>query len=268
VSLQPVSDLAPRHRVPRRRRAREVLRTLAEAEIRQARDLTVVGFIKWAAEPLSYMLVYLVLINGIVRHRQPGYPLFLLCALIPFRYFTGVIASSMNVLKRYSSVLTNQTIPRGVLPAVVMIAEGTTFLISLLLLIPFLVFYGIPSWPHLLLLPLPLISLALLTSGPSYLGAVFGLFFPDFRGAVQNLIRVSFFVSSGLLAVDRFSGDLAQVVEANPLTGIFDSFRAIFLEGKAPDATDILYPAAVGILLLAIAGVVYARTQRHFPKHL
>jgi len=248
-----------------------VLRALTVAELRVTQDLTVVGILKWMLEPLSYMAVYYLLIGVVLgaTSRTPAYPLFLLCGLVPFRYFSGVVGESMNLITRFGAAITNRAFPRWVLPLVLVAAEVPTLLLSMLLFAPMMAAFGIGPSAALLWIPVIVVVLALVSTGPAYLMAVFGLYFPDFRGAAQNLIRMTYFVSTGLFPASEAKGDVLPLLpKLNPLSGLFDSLRAVVLHGNPPKPFDLLYPAAVGLVLLAIGGSVYRWRQRQFAKEL
>jgi ABC-type polysaccharide/polyol phosphate export permease len=247
----------------------EVFRALALAEIKQERDLTVAGFLRWSLEPLSYMVVYFVLIAAIFARPREAFPLFLLAALIPFRFFTETINRSLTLVPSYQPILTNRTFPREVLPLVVLGSNATTFVLSLGLLIPFMLAYRVPFTAALGWLPAIIAVMLVLTAGPAYIASLLGLYFPDFRGVIQNLIRVSFFVSSGLVTIEEVPGDdLPLLVEANPLSSIFDAFRAVILSGDRPSRLDLLYPLVVGIVLLVVGILAYRWRQPAFAKEV
>lgn len=242
---------------------------LAGAELKTERDLNLSGLVRWSLEPLSYMIVYVILLAAILNRPREALPLFLLLALIPFRFFTETMFRSMHVVKSYGSILTNRVFSREVLPLVVMASNAATFLLSLLLLVPFMVVYRTPLTPALLWLPVVVVILMVLSAGPAYLGALVGLYFPDYRGAVQNLVRVSFFLSTGLFSLREVPGqELPDLIEANPLSSIFDSFRAVVLRGRPPGELDLLYPLAVGLVLLAVGLGLYRRRQDQFAKEV
>ncbi|MCA1727569.1 MAG: hypothetical protein LC722_07955, partial [Actinobacteria bacterium] len=258
---------APHRAAPTARiaRAKEVLLALTTAEIRQGRELSATGLIKWMIEPLSFMLVYYVLVVVVLRRGtgQEGggafFFLFVLCALVPFRYFTGVTNGAMNVVQSYSQALQNRAFPRALLPLMLLFSEAIGLVIGLGLFIPFMIAFRILPTLALLWLPVVVAVLVILCAGPAFLLAIFGLYLPDFRGMLQNLLRAGFFLSTGLFKDKSVPpGPLAVVVHLNPLSGIFDSFRAVIIRGRPPRAVDLLYPLAVGIALL-IAGIVVYR---------
>ena len=249
-------------------RAWETLAALTVGGIREDRDFTPLGVLKWVVEPLLFTAVYFVLLVAVLGRTGNNRLLFLLCALLPYRYFSGVAAGSLNLIGRHSSILTNRSFPRFVLPLVLMGTEGLTFCISLLFLVPFMVFYGIAPTPAMVWLPVILVVLGVLSSGVAYLGTVLGLYFPDLRGLVQNLIRVGFFMSTGLVRGRAPGETLPDLLRANPLSGIFDSMRAVVINGRSPSTRDLVYPLAVGLVLLGIGIAVYRQREPQFAKEV
>jgi lipopolysaccharide transport system permease protein len=247
----------------------EVFRALTVAEIKEERDLTLAGFVRWSLEPLSYMVVYLVLVSAIFGQPREAYPLFLLAALIPFRFFTETFNRALTLIPSYRAIITNRTFPRELLPIAALASNATTFVLSLALLLPFMLAYGAPFTLALGWIPVIVAILFLLTAGPAYIAAVLGLYFPDFRGAIQNLVRISFFVSTGLVTIKEIPGEqLPFLVDANPLSSIFDSLRAVILSGHRPSRLNLIYPLAVGIVLLAVGILIYRWRQPAFAKEV
>lgn len=246
-----------------------VIGALASARLKRDRDLTVVGVLKWLLEPISYMVVYFALVAALLDRPSFAYPLFLLCALVPWKFFTGVVTGSMGVVAGHAAILTNRAIPRDVLPLVLVATEGASLLIALVLFPPMMAYYGIAPTAALLWLPVVLAVLMLVTAGPAYLGAVFGLYWPEFQPLVQNLVRLGFFISTGLVAVRHLANErLETLLHLNPLSGVFDSMRAILLDGRPPRAFDLAYPLAVGLASIAIGLPVYRHRQREFAKEV
>lgn len=246
-----------------------MLVALTRAELKDTRDLSVVGLLKWMLEPLVSLGVYVVLVAGVFEHQQPAYPLFVLIALIPFRYFSNAITTAMTVVASYGRMIATYPLPRGVLPLVPLLSQGVSFLVSLLLIIPFAVYYDTGLSPNLLWVPVVVVALAFLTAGPAYLGTLFGLYLPDYRGVAQSLLRLLFLASTGLVALGRIPGDrLPTIFRANPLSSIFDALRSIVIQEQAPSLGQLLYPLAVGTVLLAIGWSLYRWRESEVPKEV
>src|SRR5438105_4050798 len=187
-------------------RRREVTAALVRAEIRDTRDLTPLGIVKWLLEPLMYMFTYFVLVDLVFQRGQRAYPLFLLCALLPWSYLQQVTTRGMLLIQSYGNVISTRVLPRRTLPLALLASEGINFVIALVLLVPFMIYYRIGLSPALLWTPIVIAVLAILVSGPAYIATIFGLYFPDYRGAAQNFIRLGFLASTGLVAAKQIPG--------------------------------------------------------------
>ena len=246
-----------------------MLIALVRADLRDSRDLTPVGVIKWLLEPLAAMVTYFMLIVVMLHRGGHAYPVFLMCALLPWRYLQGVITSGMNLLPNYANIITARAIPRMVLPMVLIITEGLNFVVALVLMAPLMRIYGVHPTLALLWLPAIVAVLVVLVSGFAYLAAVFGIYFPDYRSTVANLIRLGFLASTALIAQHQIKGDqVARLIKLNPASSVFDSFRDVFLDGKAPTATHLLYPFLVGVALLLVGVLVYKWREADFAKEV
>jgi len=250
-------------------RARDVVLALATARIREERDLTVQGIVRWAIEPASYTAVYLLLFGLLLHRDRFAYPLFLLCALIPFRYLTGVWLSSMSVVVAHTALITNHLFPRKILPIVPALTEAANLAVASLLVVPLLVWYTIVPGPELVALLPVVLALLLLAVGPGLILAVVGLRFRESRALVANGVRLSFFVSSALVGLDEIDEPLYRLLlRVNPMTGIFESIRAVVVDGRLPATADLLYPILVGAVLVVVGLAVYNRYEPSFAKRV
>lgn len=264
-----VPKVAPESAAGRTHRSWDVLIALVRADLRDSRDLTPIGVIKWLLEPFAAMLMYFLLIVVMLHGGGHAYPVFLMCALLPWRYLQGVITSGMNLLSNYANIITARAVPRIVLPIVLIVTEGLNFVVALVLMAPLMRVYGVHPTLALLWLPVMVLVLVVLVSGPTYLAAVFGIYFPDYRSTVANLIRLGFLGSTALVAQEQIKGDqMARAIKLNPASSVFDSFRDVFLEGRAPTMRHLLYPFFVGVALIVIGVLVYKWREADFAKEV
>ena len=75
-----------------------------------------------------------------------------------------------------------------------------------------------------------------------------------------------FFLAPGLVPLSEASETAERWLRLNPLTGLFESYRAVFLYGDVPQAIDVLVPLLFSVVLLALAVPVYRREQGQFAK--
>lgn len=247
----------------------EVLLALVRADVRDTRDLTAVGMLKWVMELSFHVLRYFLLVGMILGRGQPGYPLFLLCAVLPWRYLFLVTTRGLTLVRSYQDIISTRLLPRRILPLVPVATEAFNLLLGLLLLAPLMAYYRIAPTLALLWLPLLCLLLVFLITGPAYLAAVFGLYFPDYRGAIVAVLPMGFLASTAVIPAKKIPGDrLPALIQANPVSGLFDSFRAVVMQGRSPRAVDLLYPLAIGVVLLIAGVALYGWREFEFAKEV
>ena len=203
------------------------------------------------------MFVYFVFIVLFIGVDGPSYPLFLLTALVPFQYFTNVVQDGLVIGHRYSSVMTNIPVNPLLFPLTSLVSGLAALLLSFSVFIPFLVFYGITPWPSAVWLPVAVAQTVFVTAGPLYAASIIGVYLPGLRGPIANLLRVSLFVSSGLLSLEMLTGKALAVAQFNPLSSVFNSYRAILLESRPPEVGDVVYSAVSGGVMFAFGLLLF-----------
>src|SRR5665213_1736637 len=68
---------------------RRLIIYLARADLKKKGSDTVLGNLWWVIDPLLQMMVYVVLVDFIFHKAVPDYPLFIFCAILPWKWFTS-----------------------------------------------------------------------------------------------------------------------------------------------------------------------------------
>ena len=97
---------------------------------------------------------------------------------------------------------------------------------------------------------------------------MFTLWLRDLRPFAISFVRTLFFLAPGLVALSAIEEPANTLVRLNPLTGLFESYRAVLLYGEAPAPWMLLIPFAAGALLMLVFVPLYQREQQHFAKVL
>ena len=67
---------------------RRLIAYLVRADLRKTGADTLLGNLWWFIDPLLQMLVYVIFVGIILqRGASPDYPLFVLCAILPWKWF-------------------------------------------------------------------------------------------------------------------------------------------------------------------------------------
>ena len=102
---------------------RRLISYLVRAQIKKQGTDTVLGNVWWILDPLLSMLIYVFVMTLIFARKTPDFPLFLLAAMIPFKWFTGTIESSVGAVIGKGALIKQIQFPKIVLPLTICGAE-------------------------------------------------------------------------------------------------------------------------------------------------
>ena len=196
----------------------------------------------------------------------PAPGLSIACAVIPFQLVMMAVTNGMNSVQARASIVLNTAFPRSLIPLAGALTETVAFAASLSLPALMMVIYGVEPTPAILWLPVVVAVNVFFAISVAYLAAIVGLWYRELRPFMISFVRTLFFLAPGLVALSEIGGRAYDLIRLNPLTGLFESFRAVLLYGERPAAWELAYPTLIAALLLAALLPVYRREQPHFAK--
>ena len=248
------------------RRLADVLGALVLADVRERYGRGPLRVVKWLIEPFALVGVYLVLVALVLDRPDEAPGLSVACAVVPFQLLMTAVVNALNAVNVRRTIIQNMAFPRLLIPLVSALTASVVFIPSLVLVGIMMAAYGVAPTLALAWLPAVLVVTLTLAVGFSYAASLIGLWFFDLRSVAVACVRILFFVAPGLVALNQVHGSARDLLPLNPLTGLFESYRDVFLYGQSPSAWELLYPLAAAALLLVALVPLYAREQRHFAK--
>jgi lipopolysaccharide transport system permease protein len=244
----------------------DLLWALTESDLRFRYGRGPWRFGRWLLEPVALVGVYLFLITFVLDRPGKALGLSLACAVVPFQLVMLTIANAMTTLDARKPILLNMAFKRMLIPISSALTESAGFAASVFLLIFMMAAYGIgPSW-NLAWFPLVLLVNLLLAVAAAYAATLFGVWLRELRPFILSFVRTLFFLGPGLVPLEETSEDVRDVLRLNPLTGLFEAYRDVFLNGQRPAAWELLYPLATVVVLLVVFVPIYQAEQRQFVK--
>ena len=251
-------------RFPRRRL--DVLLSLTEADLRARYGRGGGRFAKWLLDPFALAGVYLLLVTFVLNRGGPAPGLSLACAIVPFQLVMSTVTNSMIAITTRRSIVLNMSFQRSLIPVATTFTETVAFIAGLSLPAMMMIIYGVsPTWA-MLMLPLVILVTVFFAVAVAYPASIFGLWFRDLRQFAISFVRTLFFLAPGLIALNQVGGTAARLLRLNPFTGLFEAYRDVILYGRVPAAWELLYPAGIAVVLLAVFLPIYRTEQRQFAK--
>ena len=248
------------------RRASDLLISLGTADMRVRYGRGPWQFFKWLADPFAVTGVYIALV-ALVLNRPGGSPgLSVACAVVPFQLVIATVVTSLDSTRARGTIIGNMDFPRIFLPASAAFTESLAFAASSVLLVLMMIVYLVAPTLAILWLPLVVIVNLALAAAVAYPAALFAIWFPDLRPFLISLMRTLFFLAPGLVPLSQVYGYTNDVLKINPLTGLFEAYRAVLQHGEAPAWWMLVYPLAFAITMAAVFIPLYRREAPHLAK--
>ena len=273
---QPIAAGLPASPTGRSRRTRslgawlagsaDLLWALTESDLRFRYGRGPWRFIRWLLEPVALVGVYLIVVTFVFDRPGEAVGLSLTCSIIPFQLVLLTIGNAMTALEARRPIVLNMAFRRTIMPVSSALTESAGFGASLFLLIAMMAIYSVaPTW-NVLWFPLVFLLNLVLAGACAYAAILFSIWLRELRAFVLSFVRTLYFLSPGLVPLQETSDKVRGLLKLNPLTGLFEAYRSIFLYGTTPAGWQLLYPLIAAGLLLAVFLPIYRSEERHFAK--
>ena len=244
----------------------EVLRGLTEADLRFRYGRGPGRFARWLLEPFALVGVYLVLVTLVLDRPGTAPGLSLAAAIVPFQVVILTVANAMEAVEVRRPIILNMVFERKLIPISSALTESASFSASFLLVIVMMALYGIVPTTALVWLPIVVLVTLYVAIAAAYAASLLGLWLREFKPFLLSFVRMLFFLAPGLVPLSETRSDIRALLRLNPMTGLFESYRDVFLYGRTPAAWHLLYPFAIASLILLVSVSLYSSEQRHFAK--
>jgi ABC-2 type transport system permease protein len=219
-----------------RRRMLELLYILAVNDFKRTYFGTVLGYLWTLARPLMLFAVLLTVFTQVFRlgSEVPHYPVLLLMNIVLFGFFTEATATAVFAVVGQESLVRKTQFPRIVIPLSVVLTSLFNLGLNLIVVVAFLIGFGIaPMWTWLLF-PVVLLAMVTITTAVS---TIVSSLYPRVRdmAIIWTLIStVLFYATPILYPIDKVPERFQQIVLLNPFAALFEAARKWFIDPTAP----------------------------------
>jgi ABC-2 type transport system permease protein/lipopolysaccharide transport system permease protein len=203
-------------------RSRELVRTLAERDLRARYKQTFLG-IAWAVvTPLLLMGVFTIVFTKFTRVDPHGAPyvIFAYIGLVPWTFFSTSLSSGGNSLVGNLSIVNKTYCPREVFPLAAIVVALVDTVISVLVLGIIFVVTGTVPKAQTAYAPLIILVLLAFTIGTTLIVSSLLVYLRDLRHALPLLLQLGLFatpVAYGLELISKEHSTLVLYSAINPL---------------------------------------------------
>jgi len=176
--------------------SRELLWNLVIKELKVRYKNSILGFLWALLNPLLMMIVFTIVFSILMKAiTVEHYPLFLLTGYLPWIFFNNSISEATNSITQNGGLINKVYFPREFLPISKVLSCLVNFLLGLIVLIPFLLVFGIKINSNIVFLPLVLFFHLLFTIGLALFFSAINVFFRDIGNLIEILLLTWMFLT-------------------------------------------------------------------------
>lgn len=247
---------------------RELLKTSVKKDIGGKYKHSFLGVLWSFVNPLLQIIVYAIIFPLIMRSNIEYYVVFMVCGLIPWNYFSTVINRASFTMIENGNILKKVYFPREILPLSVVTSETITFLISSIIIVCFVLGYGLGITINIVFYPILLFVQFVLLLGISLFVSSITVYFRDLQHFIGVLLQLFFYATPIVYAVESIPENFQWILKYNPMTYIIEGYRDIFYYQTMPEIGTLLIVLVIGILLCVTGYIVFNKLQKKFAEEL
>jgi len=271
------------------KRSRELFVNLTQRELKGKYKRTVLGQLWSLANPLALMLVYTFVFAFIFRIAPPvgspsgldAFPLWLLCGLLPWIFFSNVVQQGMGVLLANEGLIKKVYFPRNVLIFSSAASIAVNWGIEMLVLVIALMIagaYGVLLWMPIVILFMLL--LAIFAVGIALMLSIANVHFRDTQYFVGIILQLGMYLTPviyPITLVQSLSDDVGNLVAGislvdlyrlNPMERFLSAFRSLLYDNAWPTLGDTIACILLAAIVFALGWVVFRRNERKLAEIL
>ena len=246
---------------------RELFYFLAWRDILVRYKQTIIGFLWAILRPLLTMLVLVIVFGKLAKLPSNGvpYPVLVFAALLPWQFFSSAFSEAGNSLISNSNMLSKVYFPRLVIPTSAVIVSFVDFLISGLILVGLMIWYGFfPDW-RILTLPLFVLIAFTAAMGAGLWIAALNVKYRDFRYIIPFVVQFGLYVSPVGFSSAIVPEQWRLWYSLNPMVGVIDGFRWAILGADSQVYWQGFALSIILVVLIFVSGIIFfRRTEKTF----
>ena len=233
-------------------------------KIRYAQSILGVG---WAIiNPLVQALLFTVIFGNLAKISSDGTPyvLFSFTALVAWTYFSGILTDATSSVVTNRDMIGKVYFPRLILPLAAVLSKLIDFGVAFLVLIGFLIYYGVTPASTVVFLPLLLLILITTSLGAGTFLAALAVQFRDVQYAMQFLVRLLMYSAPVVYPVSLIPVEYQGLYALNPMVGVIEGMRSIFLQTREFPWDWVLTGLGTSAIIFIFGCFFFQRMERHF----
>ena len=256
----------------------ELIYFLVVRELKARYKSSVLGFFWSLLNPLAMMIVFTLVFGVLLPNNAiDKYPIFLLCGLLPWNFFSASVMSSTNTIVANANLITKAYFPREVLPIASVLANLVNFLLAFLVLFAALIIFdaNFSSWLWWVL-PLVILIQTAFSLGIAFLLSTVNVFYRDTIMVIDVVMLAWFFLTPVFYTIELIPATvqvLGVELDArrllyifNPMASLINMYRDLLYWGYRTDFDFFFRTAMTSLIVLLIGYWVCTKYSGRFGE--
>lgn len=170
-----------------------LFRELVKRDFRQKYKKTTLGFIWSILNPLAEFLVLMLIFKNLFSRNTPHYTIYMLVGILTYSYYSNASQTGMQSFLGNAGIIQKIKVPTWIFPLSKNVSALFNFFITLILLIPFMIYDHMGFTWKLVFLIYPIILMFFFNLGVSMILASLYVFFKDIQYFYNIFCRLLYF---------------------------------------------------------------------------
>jgi lipopolysaccharide transport system permease protein len=244
---------------------RELLWVLTARDVKVRYKQTILGA-GWAVvRPVVTMVIFSIVFGSFAQIPSDDYPyaIFVYAGLLPWTYFAAAINASSQSVVSSAALVSKVYFQRLIIPLSSVGSGIVDLLISTCVLLLMMLWYGVGWTSHLFAAPFLMLGLVFMALGVGTFLSALTVAYRDITHVTPFIVQIWMYLTPVIFPISLFPERWRWVLYLNPMTGLVEGFRAVFL-GKPFDVASLSVSFVIAAFIFTIGIAYFERVERRF----
>jgi ABC-type polysaccharide/polyol phosphate export permease len=218
--------------------------------------------------PLVMMGTLTFVFTRLFPNLIPNFPIFLLCGLVPFNFFSLAWATGTTSISNNVSLVKRVPVPRELIPIATVLGNTLHLAIQIGLLLFLTLLFGVGVNRYWLWMPLLWGMEIVFACGCALLCSALDVYIRDMHYVVESCNTVLFWMVPIFYSFSVIRPEYRELYQYNPIAALVLALRNIVLEARPPATALLLKFSISSFVMMGLGLFVFRKLKGGFYDYL